>query len=783
MKFVPRCLSDLFKSSPKKTIRSEAARPVRFLLAGHDLKFTGPFHDYFSNNPRYEFRIDEHPGHEIASEKQSRESLEWADVIFCEWALGNLVWYSKHKKPGQMLLARLHSQEWNYRDRLDYIYKTDWNRVDKLLLVTPVIYDHIIQEFPQLGRGKAQVLNCPIDTDAYVKAGQSARKKYALGFVGMVPAMKRLDLALEMLEILQREVPEFSLHIKGKRPEEYPWMLQREEEMRWYEGLYSKIKELKNPDSVIFYEHGSDMPEWYASVSFLLSTSDHEGCHLSVAESMLAGCVPSIRSWDGANRIYPPRFVWSTPEEGAQKILALFEENAREEASAFSRTYAEERFSQGHLCEQVDSMIMRHFETVWPAVVSGKCREISSRLLPNILFVGYLASSSQSGYRIRIEQEIRALARAGARIHFACCHPEMNSAVLNALKVELDALPCPVSFHRAPSFFDMKLTAAEVKALLDSLEEVLQKKRIDILHCEALYCARIGTMLKERKPELKLFFDCHGISPEEEAMGGAAKTRVEKVNQLEMEVLFRTDLNIFVSEAMQQHFRNKHAYVGENYWILPCCVAESQFASDREETEQRLSLPQNALILSYAGTLAAWQCGEEMLRLFSLLHQKESRLHFLLLLPEKEQEKAREWLHDYGVSDESVTMLEARHDEVPLYLQEAHAGLLLRKEDPVNQVASPTKFGEYLAAGLPVLLTEGIGDFSALVEKEGLGMIVPSSLLDTTEANDEELEQILQFLKQTVSGRDQMRRRCVHYARTELHWERHAHDFLKAITR
>jgi glycosyltransferase involved in cell wall biosynthesis len=116
-------------------------------------------------------------------------------------------------------------------------------------------------------------------------------------------------------------------------------------------------------------------------------------------------------------------------------------------------------------------------------------------------------------------------------------------------------------------------------------------------------------------------------------------------------------------------------------------------------------------------------------------------------------------------------------------LQEAHAGLLLRREDPVNQVASPTKFGEYLAAGLPVLLTEGIGDFSALVEKEGLGMIVPSSLLDTTEANDEELEQILQFLKQTVSGRDQMRRRCVHYARTELHWERHAHDFLKAITR
>lgn len=782
MKFVLRCLSDLFKSSPKTTVRSEAARPVRFLLAGHDLKFTGPFQTYFSNNPRYEFRIDEHPGHGISSEKQSRACLEWADVIFCEWALGNLVWYSKHKKPGQMLLARLHSQEWNYRDRLDYIYKTDWNRVDKLLLVTPVIYDHIIQEFPQLGRGKAQVLNCPIDTDAYVKAGQNARNKYALGFVGMVPAMKRLDLALEMLEILQREVPEFSLHIKGKRPEEYPWMLQRKEEMRWYEGLYSKIKELKNPDSVIFYEHGSDMPEWYASVSFLLSTSDHEGCHLSVAESMLAGCVPGIRSWDGANRIYPPRFVWSTPEDGAQKILALLEENAWEEASSFSRTYAEERFSQGRLCEQVDSMIMRHFETVWPAVVSRECREINSRLLPNILFVGYLASPGQSGYRIRIEQEIRALARAGARIHFACCHPEMNSAALNTLKMELDALPCPVSFHRAPSFFDMKLTAVEAKGLLDSLEEVLRQNSIDIVHGEALYSTRIAVMLKERNPSLKVFFDCHGISPEEEAMGGATAARIEAVNELEMNILFRTDLNIFVSKAMQQHFRKKHGYAGENYRILPCCVAESRFADGNKAAIRPESIPRDALVLAYAGTLAVWQCGEEMLRLFSRLSQKEKTLHLLLLLPEKEHAAALQWIRKYGIPSEGVTIREASHEEVPAYLKTAHAGLLLRRKDPVNQVASPTKFGEYLAAGLPVVLTEGIGDFSALVQEENIGIIADNLLLEEEGITEEELDRILRFIRQIASDRENFRERCTRYARENLHWEAHAHDFLKEIT-
>lgn len=127
-------------------------------------------------------------------------------------------------------------------------------------------------------------------------------------------------------------------------------------------------------------------------------------------------------------------------------------------------------------------------------------------------------------------------------------------------------------------------------------------------------------------------------------------------------------------------------------------------------------------------------------------------------------------------------MLEARHDEVPLYLQEAHAGLLLRREDPVNQVASPTKFGEYLAAGLPVLLTEGIGDFSALVEDEGLGMIVPSTFLDAGEPGEEDLEKLLNFLRTVAQEREQHRQHCIRYAREHLHWERHGHDFLKEIT-
>jgi hypothetical protein len=42
----------------------------------------------------------------------------------------------------------------------------------------------------------------------------------------------------------------------------------------------------------------------------------------------------------------------------------------------------------------------------------------------------------------------------------------------------------------------------------------------------------------------------------------------------------------------------------------------------------------------------------------------------------------------------------------------------------VNEVASPVKFGEYLASGLPVVMSAGIGDYSELVRRKKVGVIL-----------------------------------------------------------
>jgi hypothetical protein len=84
------------------------------------------------------------------------------------------------------------------------------------------------------------------------------------------------------------------------------------------------------------------------------------------------------------------------------------------------------------------------------------------------------------------------------------------------------------------------------------------------------------------------------------------------------------------------------------------------------------------------------------------------------------------------------------HDEVRSVLEECDHGLLVRYPCVTNRVASPTKFAEYLSAGLPVIISEGVGDFSALVGQQDLGRVtaagIPEGLGRTSQAERRRLE-------------------------------------------
>lgn len=297
--------------------RDELVPGTRVLIAGHDLKFAGFLIDEL-NRRGLEVDIDQWAGHAKHDEEVSLAKLEAADVVFCEWGLGNAVWYSKHLASHQRMIVRVHSQEL----RLPFLRRINHAKVDKYLFVGEMIKKAAI-----ISHGLPKE-KCVIVPNAVAAKNLEKQKeegsRFGIGFVGMVPYTKRIDSALDLLETLQHTDNRYHLRVKGKLPSDYPWMKDRKEEMSFYNAQFKRIEELnaRKPGSVIFDGFGADMAEWYSKIGIAISVSDFESFHLTIADGAASGSLPVSVAWDGADLIYPDEWLVSDTDEMAEKILS-----------------------------------------------------------------------------------------------------------------------------------------------------------------------------------------------------------------------------------------------------------------------------------------------------------------------------------------------------------------------------------------------------------------------------------------------------------------------------
>ena len=69
-------------------------------------------------------------------------------------------------------------------------------------------------------------------------------------------------------------------------------------------------------------------------------------------------------------------------------------------------------------------------------------------------------------------------------------------------------------------------------------------------------------------------------------------------------------------------------------------------------------------------------------------------------------------------------MIRAEPEDVPVFLGAADVALSIIRPSYARIASSPTKFAEYLAAGLPVISTAGIGDVEAHIEEARVGAVM-----------------------------------------------------------
>lgn len=196
------------------------------------------------------------------------------------------------------------------------------------------------------------------------------------------------------------------------------------------------------------------------------------------------------------------------------------------------------------------------------------------------------------------------------------------------------------------------------------------------------------------------------------------------ISKFESDSVLKSDFRIAVSSKLIEYWRAKFGYTEQDHVIIPCTL-NSNFKltvfSDDEIAKARKSLgfAQDDTILVYSGSVAGWQSFEIVVQIVrSLLRQDKS---VKLLFMSGNNKNIDELKAQF---QEQVFNIWVKHNEVQKILSACNYGLLLREQSMTNYVASPTKFAEYLGAGLPVLISPCIGDYSDFVMQHDCGMVL-----------------------------------------------------------
>ncbi|HEX5179664.1 MAG TPA: glycosyltransferase [Gemmatimonadaceae bacterium] len=200
---------------------------------------------------------------------------------------------------------------------------------------------------------------------------------------------------------------------------------------------------------------------------------------------------------------------------------------------------------------------------------------------------------------------------------------------------------------------------------------------------------------------------------------------------------------------------------------VPCCVRNVVYDEDaREQMRDRLGISRD-LVLAYVGVVNRFQYLTEGLGEFvALAMQGNPTVRFMAITPD--QRDMSTLLRDAGVDLTRIFIFHLPQELVASHLMAADAGLILGKPGVLKSVVQPVKFGEYLAAGLPVIASRGSLGIDRLVTAYQAGILV-----DYTKENwsNDEVQRALDTVSAT---RNTLRMGALALCRDHLLWERYA---------
>jgi glycosyltransferase involved in cell wall biosynthesis len=151
--------------------------------------------------------------------------------------------------------------------------------------------------------------------------------------------------------------------------------------------------------------------------------------------------------------------------------------------------------------------------------------------------------------------------------------------------------------------------------------------------------------------------------------------------------------------------------------VIPCCTDENLFQTKSiQNVRSELGFNKEDFIISYVGSIGTWYMLDEMLDFFKCLKTKKPNAKFFFITKDDPQLILQK-VKSKKIDISSIKIQPSSREMMPSYIGASNFSIFFILPVFSKKASSPTKMGEIMNLGIPIICNSGVGDVDEIMEE------------------------------------------------------------------
>jgi len=278
----------------------------------------------------------------------------------------------------------------------------------------------------------------------------------------------------------------------------------------------------------------------------------------------------------------------------------------------------------------------------------------------------------------------------------------------------------PLIYTKHPPLFS---TMWDVNRMKRKAFRLHKEHKFILVHCRSYLSALVGLSLKKRY-KVRFLFDMRGFWADERVDGKLwnLKNPLYKwvynyFKNKERSFLLEANHSVSLTYAGKNDIlgRQGFGHLEDKISVIPCCADLGLFKPFERDSEE--------FTLGYLGSLGTWYMLKEMLMVYAEIQKiiPNTKFHFLT---KDDASLVYTLAKELGINDNNIQIEESDRDQIPYNTRNWNYSIFFILPCYSKISSSPTKQGELMGMGIPIICNSGVGDVDEIVESYNSGYVV-----------------------------------------------------------